>query len=246
MSASDLYTEDTLFDGDLICYQYRAGYRFSVDAVLAAHFCDINGVATALDLASGSGIIGLILAYLHPELRLQGLEIQAELVALARKNIRRNRMEGRLEIIQGDVKQVNTVWQAECFDLVVCNPPYRKCGSGRISNGHQAAIARHELKADLNDMLSAAKYCVRNHGHVVMVYPATRFAYLSARLAEQNLAMRRLQPVYSYPEAEQAILVLVDAVKNGGEDCRILPSFTVYSEKNGPYSPQMEQMYNAT
>ena len=236
-------TENTLYNGELICCQYRDGYRFSVDAVLVTHFCQIKDAAQVLDLGCGSGIIGLQLACLHPFISLIGLEIQEELVALARENVSRNQLDNRFEIVEADVCGIGKVLAAESFDLVVCNPPYRKCGSGRVNRGDQAAIARHELKADLANMLDGAAYSVKNRGAVVLVYPAVRFAYLATVLAERKLAMKRFQPVYSYPEDSQARLVLVEAVKNGGEECRILPPLYIYREKNGAYSQEMQRMY---
>ncbi len=237
-------TKDTLYDGALICRQYRDGYRFSVDAVLAADFCRISGPCRVLDLGCGSGIIGLILAYLHPLVTIQGLDIQEDLVALAEDNILENKFGRRFDVSLGDVRRIGETLSPESFDLVVCNPPYRKCGSGRVSRGDQAAIARHELKADLNDMLAAAAFCVKNRGTVILVYPALRFSHLAAGLAGKKLTLRRLQPVYSYPEDNQARLVLVEAVKNGGEECRILPPFYIYAKRDGAYSPQMQRIYD--
>jgi tRNA1(Val) A37 N6-methylase TrmN6 len=236
-------SEDTLYQGDLVCCQYVDGYRFSVDAILAAHFCPISGAARILDLGCGSGIIGLLLSYLHPSIKIAGLEIQPELVSLARENVCRNHLENRVVIHQGDACGIRDLLEAESFDLVVSNPPYRKCGSGRLNQAKQAAIARHELKADLADMLAAAAYSVKNRGTVVLVYPAVRFAHLAAELAEKKLALKRMQPVYSYPQDTRARLVLVEAVKNGGEECFILPPFYIYSEKDGAYSHEMQKMY---
>ncbi|HEB70699.1 MAG TPA: methyltransferase domain-containing protein [Desulfobulbus sp.] len=236
-------TRDTLYDGALICSQYRHGYRFSVDAVLAAHFCRINGHCKVLDLGCGSGIIGLVLAYLHPEVTIQGLDIQKELVDLTQDNICKNQLGHRFEVVWGDARHISASLPPESFDLVVCNPPYRKCGSGRVSREDQAAIARHELKAELADMLAAAAFCVKNRGTVVLVYPAVRFAHLASGLAEKKLALKRLQPVYSYPEDVQARLMLVEAVKNGGEECRILPPLYIYCKRDGAYSRQIQQMY---
>jgi tRNA1(Val) A37 N6-methylase TrmN6 len=76
-----------------------------------------------------------------------------------------------------------------------------------------------------------------------LVYPAVRFVSLAAELAEKNLTLKRLQPVYSYPGIDQSSLILVEAVKNGGEGCRFLPPFYIYSGKNKGYSPEMEKLY---
>lgn len=237
------FTEDSLYNGELLCRQYRDGYRFSVDSILVAHFCRVSGPARVLDLGCGCGIIGLILARLHPEIELIGLEFQHDLAALAGDNIGKNGLKHRFHIIEGDVCHLKNFIDAESFDLVVCNPPYRKSGSGRINHADEAAIARHELKSNLNDMLSAATFAVKNRRPVVLVYPAARFAHLAAELTEKRLVMKQLQPVYSYPESDRASLVLVEAVKNGGEGCRFLPPFYIYCGKNKRYSPEMEKLY---
>ena len=61
-------SEDTLFSGRLICRQPEHGYRFSVDAVLAAHFAGPAATDRVLDLGCGCGVIGLILAHRCPDL----------------------------------------------------------------------------------------------------------------------------------------------------------------------------------
>ena len=88
-------TNDTLFDGRLICRQYRQGYRFSVDAVLAAHFCRIQTDDHIFDLGCGCGVIGLIIAFRHQGegVRVTGLEFQSDLVMLAHDNVLANNMD---------------------------------------------------------------------------------------------------------------------------------------------------------
>jgi tRNA1(Val) A37 N6-methylase TrmN6 len=52
-----------------------------------------------------------------------------------------------------------------------------------------------------------------------------------------------MQLVYSYPEDDQARLVMVEAVKNGGEGIHILPPLYIYQYADGPYSAEMKKMY---
>ena len=238
-------TDDSLFAGELICRQYEDGYRFSVDSILAAHFCRLRGTKQVLDLGCGSGVIGLILARLHPGIELVGLELQQDLAGLAAMNFLANNLDTRCRVVYGDARQIGSFVDAESFDLVVCNPPYRRTGSGRISRASEAAIARHELKANLDDMLAAAAFSVINKGQVVFVYPAVRLASLVAGMHHHRLIPRRLQPVYSYPEADQATLVVMEGVKNGGEGCSLLPPLYIYAGKNMGYSPEMEKLYTA-
>lgn len=244
MNASvDLLSNDTLFGGRLICRQFRQGYRFSVDAVLAAHFLEPRPHGAVLDLGCGSGIIGLILAYRHPGVRVAGLEVQAQLADLAGQNVIDNDFGGRMEILHGDLRRIAEFVAAESFDNVVCNPPYGQPDRGRVSPNEQRARARHEMDAGLHDIVWAASFAVRNRGSVVVVYPARRAMALVAALKGVRLEPKRWQPVYSYPGSAEAALVLVEAVKNGGEEVRIQEPLYIYREQNGPFSDVMLRLY---
>ena len=240
---NDELTSDTLFQGRLQCRQYRQGYRFSVDAILAAHFSPPVSGQCVLDLGCGSGIIGLIVALLHPDVFVAGLELQDELAALATDNASRNGLSGRFAVTRGNVQSIASLYPPEAFDLVICNPPYRKRLSGRVNQTGQAAIARHELTAGLADFVRASAYCVKNKGRVVFVYPAGRCSALLAALAHNRLVLKRLQPVYSYPEAVEAKLILAEAIKNGGEHCELMAPFYLYERKHGRYSQAMQALY---
>lgn len=244
MSETDqLLTNDTLFNGRLVCKQFKSGYRFSIDAILTAHFCRPESRDSILDLGCGCGIIALILAFRNPNVRISGIEIQPELVRLARKNIAENGMQSRISVIEGNFRDTAQLVTPESYDLIVSNPPYRKRDRGRISPDLQRARARHEIDAGLEDMVKAAAYAVKNRGKVVVVYPARLSISLIVDLKKHNLEPKRIQPVYSYPGQKDAGLVLVEAVKNGGAEVRLLPPFYIYSEKNGPYSEAMRKIY---
>jgi len=239
----ELLTRDTLFAGRLVCVQYKKGYRFSADAVLAAHFCRPGPEDHILDLGCGSGVIGLILAFRHPGVRVTGLEVQEELARLAEENIRGNSLESRTSVIHGSLRDIITLVAPESFDLVVGNPPYRKPNSGRLSPTDQRARARHEIDASLVEVVRAAAFAVKNRGRVVFVYPAARLMSLTAALREVRLEPKRLQGVYGYQGSPEAALVLVEAIKNGGEEVRILPPFYTHAEQNGHPSPAMQALY---
>jgi len=67
---------------------------------------------------------------------------------------------------------------------------------------------------------------------------------LTTALKNARLEPKRLQPVYSYPGSTEAILVLVEAMKNGGEEVQLLAPFYMYARQNGPYSEAMQSLYD--
>lgn len=237
-----MLSHDTLFDGNLSCTQSREGYRFSIDAVLLAHFTAPRRQDQVLDLGAGCGVVSLILAYRHPAIALTCLEIQDSLAELISHNIARNDLADRMRLVLGDLRCIEKLLPVGVFDLVVCNPPYYGLGRGHQNPQDEQAVARHELKASLPDIVQAAAFALRTKGRLVMVYPAARGAALLASLRQRGLEPKRLQAVYPFPGAD-ASLLLVEALKGGGEELTVLPPFYVYTHRGGGYSPALAAMY---
>lgn len=236
---------DTLFDGQVICSQPENGYRFSIDPVLLAHFCQPHSGDKILDLGTGCGILGIILTYRYSGLRITGIELQKQLLDHARINREQNDLVDQFSLIEGDYRNIRSLLAPESFDQVVTNPPYRKEGSGRINTGDQRASARHELHGNIGNVVQAASYAVKNRGRVSCIFPANRLAELLLCMQDSNLTPSCLRPVYSYPESDSAVLVLVEAVKNGRCELELLSPLYIYTEKNGPYSEEVAAYYRS-
>ncbi|MBL4902660.1 MAG: methyltransferase [Desulfocapsa sp.] len=239
-------TRDTLFGGALHCLQYRDGYRFSIDPVLLAHFVRLNTNEHILDLGAGCGVIGLILLYRASSSisSLTAFELQERLAGLVRENIVLNQFQNQMEVVEGDLRNITQYFNPESFSTILCNPPFYTPGSGRQSKNKEAEIARHQVYCSLLEIVSAAAVTVKNRGKVLMVYPANGLATLLLLLEQQRLRVKRMQLVYSYPGSSTgARLVLIEAVKNGGEGVDIMEPFYIYDKKDGDYTEEMQQFY---
>jgi len=213
-------TLDVFLDGRLKIVQPRNGYRFSIDAVLLAEFVTVRPKDTLIDLGTGCGIIPLLLLIKNSIQQAMGLEIQPALARLAGRNAVLNGFEEKMQVIIGDLKQ--PPFGPGSADWVVCNPPYRRKESGRINPDPQKAIARHEIRTSLNDILATGSRLLRTKGRMAMVYPAIRLADILARMRAYRLEPKRLQLVY--PDLKTgAELVLIEAVLNGRSGLQILP-----------------------
>lgn len=239
-------SSDTLFEGDLSCAQHVNGYRFSIDPVLLAHFVRLKKEESVLDLGAGCGIIGLILLYRF-SLRISSLtafELQSDLAALCCENALTNSFQEKMNVRQGDLRTIRNFFPAGGFSTVVCNPPFYTPGRGRTSTNTEALIARHQIECTLDETLSAAAYAVKNKGKLFLIYPAELLAVLSVALGEQGFAVKRIQFIHSYPEkGGSARLLLVEAIRNGGEGLRVEEPLYIYEKKDGEYSLALQGMY---
>jgi len=239
-SDEKIETFDTLFDGKLKFFQARDGYRFSLDAVLLAHFVTLRAHEKIVDLGSGNGVVPLILAFLYPSIAITGIEFQAPLASRARRNLELNQLDQRIRIVQGDVRAVKDIAAPESFDVAVCNPPYRRPDSGRISPNPEKRIARHECEGDLRDFINAGRYLLTVKGKMTLIYSAVRSVELLATMGNAGIEPKRVRMVHSFIQAE-ASLILVQGIKGGKSGVEIEPPLVVY-EQGKKYTPEVEAM----
>ena len=218
---------DTLIDGKLRLYQSRGGYRFSLDALLLAHFVTVKPRRRVVDLGAGNGTIALLLSHLHPTASITGVEVQAAMAERARRSVALNRLDDRLAIVAGDWRDAGKLFAPASFDVVVSNPPFRKPSSGRISSNRERQLARHELKGSLPEFLCAAAYLLGAKGRLALIYSAERAVELLAALRGAGLEPKRLRWVHSFVDAE-ALLVLVEAVKGGRSGVEVAAPLFIY------------------
>ncbi len=229
-------TLDTLLGGRLSVIQSKAGYRFSLDAVLLGHFAAAQKGDRVLDLGTGNGVVALILAAREPALKVVGLEIQAAMAERAARSAALNCFGDRVAIVRGDVRAAGRIFPAASFDAAVCNPPYRRAASGRTNPNGEKRVARHEIEADLGDFVSAAARLLRRGGALAVIYPATRLTDLIEAMREERLEPKRLRLVYSFEDGE-ASLVMAEGIKEAGAELKVMAPLVVYT-KERTYTPE--------
>jgi tRNA1Val (adenine37-N6)-methyltransferase len=234
-------TLERLLDGRLQVLQPSKGYRFSVDALLLASFFRERPGEQILEVGPGCGIISLILALRNPTVRITGIEIQEELADLARRNVALNGLTERIDMQTGDIRQVAKHLPPSSFDAVLFNPPYRRLLSGKVNPNRQKAVARHEVKGSFADFLRGARHVLKPAGRVAFIYPAPRSTEAIYRMRHEKMEPKRMRLVHSYPDSEAAF-ILVEGIKEGGEELHILPPLFVY--KTGKeYSEEMSCIF---
>lgn len=234
-------TLDEILEGSFTFLQKKRGYRFSLDSLLLAHFVRLRKKDRVIDLGTGSGVIAIITARRKECAKVVGLEIQEELADMARRNVVLNGLEGKVEILQGDVKNIKSLFDVGTFDVVVLNPPYSKVRSGRVNPDVQKSIARHEIKGTLNDFLNASAHVLTHGGRTFIIYPASRLVGLLTAMRKVSIEPKKVRMVHSYRDS-RGDFILVEGRKNGREEAYVLTPLVVY-EKGGEYTEAMKRLF---
>ena len=224
----------------LMLIQSSAEYRFTTDAVLLANFCkDMQG-KLCVEFGAGSGVISLLLAKKKHPRHIVAMEIQPNLADMARRSVQLNGLCDQIEVVCCDLKLAKQHVDG-LADVVVCNPPYRRLGSGEIQEAENIAICRHEISATLCDVITSASIILNNRGNFYLVHQANRICEIIFLCKQHNLAVKEILPVCPRPDSEPN-LVLVRAVKGGKYDCVLHKPMCVLDEQ-GNYTPQAKAWY---
>lgn len=228
----------------------RNGYRiiqdpgrfcFGMDAVLLSGFARVKDGAAVLDLGTGTGIIPILLEAKTGAAHLTGLEIQADSADMARRSVRLNGLEDKIEIITGDIKEAEVWFEAASFDVITCNPPYM-IGQHGLKNPKDAkAIARHEILCTLQDVVSQTARLLKPGGSFFLVHRPFRLAEIMVTLQEYKLEPKRMQLVYPFVDKEPN-MVLIEARRGGRPRMTVEKPLIVYREP-GEYMPEIYDIY---
>ncbi len=234
-------TADQLMEGSVLILQKEKGYRFSIDALLLAHFINLQGHDYACDLGTGSAVLPIILSKKFENVTIAGVEIQDDLADMAMRNVRLNEMNDAVRIYKGDIRKIDDLFDQESFRCVFFNPPYRRLNSGRTNPDQEKAVARHEIKGSITDFLRAARYLLSDGGSVHVIYPATRSVELLFGMRKMGLEPKRIQMVHSN-NGSRAQFILAEGIKGGGEELYVMPPLFIYAD-GGKYSGEMEAIF---
>ena len=82
-----------------------------------------------VEFGAGSGVISILVARKKKPSKIVAIELQQNLADMARRSVELNGMSGQIEVVCGNLKDAPKFIDKPA-DVVVCNPPYRKIGSG--------------------------------------------------------------------------------------------------------------------
>ena len=232
---------DDLHRNGYLLIQDPKRFCFGVDAVLLSDFAFAKEGERVLDLGTGTGVIPILMAAKTQAAYFAGLEIQEESAEMASRSVRLNKLEKKIEIVQGDIKEAEKLFLPSSFDVITCNPPYMNAGGGLQNAFGPKAIARHEILCSFEDVAKAAAKLLKFGGRLYLVHRPHRLVDILTTLRQYKLEPKTLRFVQPY-ENREPNLVLVEAVRSANPMLKVLPTLIIYGQDGG-YTQEILKIY---
>jgi tRNA1(Val) A37 N6-methylase TrmN6 len=236
------HSDDGFIGSRLQILQPLKGYRAGLDAVLLAASIPARKGERVLEAGAGAGVASLCLATRIAGLEICGLEVQPDLVPLARENARRNGLQQSVGFIEGDIGSpvrdlVTQGLAPQSFDHVFANPPYYAPAAHSPSPDAGKARAHLTLGSDLEDWLRFACTMAKPKGTVSFVHRADALSTLLAALQGRvgGIEIFPLWPAAGKPASR----VILRGTRGSNAPLTLRPGLVLHA-LNGHFSERAE------
>ena len=234
---------DDLGINNLKIIQNEKGFCFGIDSVLLSDFAKkIKINSKVLDLGTGTGILPILLSAKTKLKKAVGIEKQKEVYEMAKRSIKLNNLENKIEIINEDILNLEKIYEKNTFDVIITNPPYKKKNTGIKNEDEKKIISRHETTATLEDFIKISKNFLKDKGEFYMVNRPERLVDILSLMRKYKIEPKILRFVFSNKYKEPK-LILIKGIKNAKPFLKIEKNLYIYDE-NGKYSDEIIDIYN--
>jgi tRNA1(Val) A37 N6-methylase TrmN6 len=213
-------TCDAFLGGKLQIYQPRTGFRAGIDTVLLAASVPAVPGQSLLDLGCGVGTAALCVAARVSDIRITGVEVQAEYAELARRN-----GGDSFEVVTANLSNLPLDLRQRQFDHVLANPPYYDRAASREARdvGREAAMGE---TTPLSEWIKIAAKRLAPKGFVHIIHRVERLPDIIGAMTKR-LGSIEVLPI-SPRHARRAELVIVRARKSGRAAFRLHPPLVLH------------------
>lgn len=241
----DTVIETTLLNGRVALLQPKKGFHASIDTVFLAAAVPVKEKAHILDAGCGVGSGGLCVLARSRSVRLTGIDIQPELIDLARQNAALNEVEHLCRFVAGDIRKEKDIAD-DAFSVVMMNPPYQEGGTHTPSPTRNKALSHGEdaSGAGLDDWIKYAHKKLKQGGTLVMIHRADRMNDIISALERRRwFGSFVIFPLYSR-HGDDAKRVIIRARKERYAPT-VLKAGLVIHEKDGKYTDGAQRILSA-
>jgi len=163
-------------------------------------------VQKILELGTGNGVLAVMVALTYCNWDITAIEAQIPLYLLAKRNVQAANVNVKVELADFRALACNNT--GKDYDAILCNPPYTKLGSGKISPNLSKLFSRFEIVCDMKDVLSTIKWGLKDKGKAFVLYPEQRKQELQKYCEIMQLKISKIV-LANYGKNENRVAVYV-------------------------------------
>ncbi len=225
----------------LVLYQPINGYCYNSDthflySFIVENFKKYKNIkGELLDIGSGSGILGLLVAKEFNKLSLNQCEIQEMFQFFSLKNAQTNKIDSNL--YKGSFSHIEF---DKKFDICVSNPPFYHSDVIKSEN-ESLKIARYNDSLPLEIFIKRAASILKSEGKFFFCYDVKQINEILLLLNKYKFNVESLQFVHP-KESKDATLILVYAKRNSKSLTKVLKPLIVF-DKNNDFTMEVQDIY---
>ena len=221
-------------------FQDEKEFKFSIDAILLAHFGEAKPNKNYLELGTGTGVIPHVL-YHRGARNVVGGDCNAYVTELAQKSVIHNDIADAVSMVELDyMTDAGKPYYGQ-FDGIYMNPPYFEPNSGLLSQEESVALALHEQEYSMKDRLLQAQRYLKFGGTLWMIYTSPRLESLLSAIEQTQFRVKRMRFVHGNQD-KVSKLVLLELKYGGKLGMMVEPPLYIYAV-DGSYSDEVQAYY---
>ena len=216
-------------------------HTFGTDAVLLASFAKPSIKQIACDLGTGCGIIPMLWQVWSCGKEITAVEIQNDAYDMLKRTISMHSLEQIIKPVCADLRQLKGIVQNGIFDVITCNPPYKKAGSGALNPDEGQRLARHEITCTVYDAAESAKKLLKFGGKFCMCNRPDRLFDTMDAMIRSGIEPKELRMVQQRTETKPWLFLIKG--KKGAKPGLIIEPVLIEENEKGEYTPEMKYIY---
>ena len=230
-------------------YQDKNEFAFSMDSVLLSNFIvreekldkSSSKNYNIMDLCSGNIPIPLIIyAKSKKDIKIDCIEVNKKQTELSKKSLEYNKqfkksIEKDIKVVNDDIKNIylnkNRYKEAyNTYDIVSCNPPYKRDGAYLKSINQNKNIAKNEVDISFFEICKISNLLLKSNKSFYIVNRTERLTEIFESLRQNKIEPKKIQFIHSYVD-KPSKLFLLKSVKGGKMGLIVLNPIIIYKEK---------------
>ncbi len=219
----------------MLLYQPQVGYCYNSDSIFLYDFINsFNPKGRVLDVGSGCGVLGLLVARDNPKVTLEAIEKQDAFVEYATINARVNKIAYKIH-----QKDFLNFEDSEKFDYIISNPPFYSDNIS-VSKNEMLFNARYNINLPLRAFFKKVSQLLKPRSHFIFCYDASQFGLICAELERFKLKAENVR--FVHPKINKGASLVMMHVRNGSSSLMNIQKPLVSFEL-GEFTQEVKEIY---